>query len=174
MKQKSILALALVMGFATLAVGAPEDKADQKTTAKITWHQFADAVAKARHEKKMLVVDFYTDWCTWCKVMEEKTYRAKSIVDFAKKKLVMAKVNAESNEKTQFQDKEYTYRQLAQAFGVRGFPTTAFLTENGELITLVSGYIPPEKFLPILNFLQGKHYEKMSFDEYMAKHKDEK
>lgn len=136
---------------------------------KLKWHTFSEALAKGKSENKLIVVDFYTDWCTWCKVMDEKTYGDPAVVDFASKKLVLAKVNAESNEKTTYKGKEYTFRQLSAAFGIRGFPTTIFLTPKGEFLTDVTGYITAEKFLPMLQYLEGGHYEKLTFDEFLAK-----
>ncbi|MDZ7305330.1 MAG: thioredoxin fold domain-containing protein, partial [candidate division KSB1 bacterium] len=123
----------------------------------------------AKKEKKMMVVDFYTDWCGWCKVMDRETYGNANVIKFAKEKLVLVKVNAESNEKTNFRNRTYTYRQLAAAFGVTGYPATAFLDANGEVLTLVPGYIPPDKFLPILEYLEGGHHKNMKFDEFLAK-----
>ncbi|RMD99386.1 MAG: DUF255 domain-containing protein [Calditrichaeota bacterium] len=158
----------LVALSASMVLGAGGQKKEKKG---IVWLNFPQAIAKAKKENKMIVVDFYTDWCTWCKVMDEKTYGANEIIDFARKKLIMAKVNAESKDKVKFKENEYTYEQLAQAFGVTGYPSTIFLGPNGEFLTSVSGYIPPDHFLPILEFLEGKHYQKMKFEEYLKKRK---
>jgi thioredoxin-related protein len=138
---------------------------------QLTWLSFEQGLAASKKEKKMMVVDFYTDWCGWCKVMDRETYANESVVKFAKARLVMVKVNAESNEKTRFRGQEYSYRQLAMAFGVTGYPATAFVDANGEVITLVPGYVPPDKFLPVLEYLDGGHYKNMKFEEYIEKRK---
>lgn len=138
---------------------------------EIKWHGFVEALKKGKAENKMIVVDFYTDWCSWCKVMDKKTYGHDDVIKFASKKLVMSKVNAESHEKTIYKDKEYSYRQLTAGFGITGFPATIFLSPEGEFITNVSGYITVDKFLPMLEFLEGKHYETMKYDEFLAKKK---
>lgn len=146
---------------------------DDDESKEIKWLGFKEALEKGKTENKMIVVDFYTDWCSWCKVMDKKTYGNSEIIDFASKKLVLAKVNAESNEKTIFKGKEYTYRQLSAGFGITGYPATVFLSPDGEFITDVSGYVPAEKFMPILEFLEGKHYQSMKYEEYLAKRKTE-
>jgi thioredoxin-related protein len=147
----------------------PDDT--KSANGQLTWLSFEQGLALSKKEKKMVVVDFYTDWCGWCKKMDKDTYGNASVMKFAKEKLVLVKVNAESNEKTRFRDKEYSYRELAMAFGVTGYPATAFIDATGEVLTLVPGYIPADKFLPVLEFLSGGHHKTMKFEEYMAKRK---
>lgn len=136
---------------------------------KIKWRSFAEAIEKGKAENKMIVVDFYTDWCSACKLMDKNTYGNSDVISYAGKNLIMTKVDAESNDKTKFRGKEYSYRQLAMGFGVRAYPTTVFITPKGEFLTDIKGYIPADKFIPILEFLDGKHYENMEFEEYLAK-----
>lgn len=165
MNSRKFLTILIVFMVALIASAGHAQSARSKKS--IQWHDFAQAVAKAKAENKLIVVDFYTDWCSWCKVMDAKTYGDSTITAFAGKKLVMAKVNAESNETVSYKGNEYTYRQLAAGFGVRGYPATIFLDASGEFITSVPGYVPAEQFLPILEFLDGKHYVKMSFEKFL-------
>ncbi|MGC8897741.1 MAG: thioredoxin family protein [Bacteroidota bacterium] len=37
--------------------------------------KFSAALEKAKHEKKILMVDFYAVWCKPCKMLEEQVYR---------------------------------------------------------------------------------------------------
>ncbi|MFQ5627448.1 MAG: thioredoxin family protein, partial [bacterium] len=102
--------LAKLLLFTLLAAGIAFGLAfsDDDESKEIKWYGFEEALQKGKTENKMIVIDFYTDWCSWCKVMDKKTYGNDKVIDFASKKLVLAKVNAESNEKTTFQGKEYT------------------------------------------------------------------
>jgi len=168
MKIKNRMVLGVLLPVFFLA-GALTPRSEGPKKNEVTWLSFEQGLAASKKEKKMMVVDFYTDWCGWCKVMDQKTYGDTSVVKFAKAKLVLVKVNAESNEKTRFRDQDYTYRELAAAFGVNGYPATAFIDANGEVLTLVSGYIPADKFLPVLEFLDGGHHKMMKFEEYLAK-----
>ncbi|MGC6414302.1 MAG: DUF255 domain-containing protein, partial [Bacteroidia bacterium] len=40
----------------------------------VTWYNFTDGYNKAVKEGKIILIDAYTDWCGWCKVMDKKTY----------------------------------------------------------------------------------------------------
>jgi len=153
--------------FASVATSSSDDAKSKKN--EVSWLSFERGLAASKKEKKMMVVDFYTTWCGWCKVMDKETYGNANVVKFAKEKLVLVKVNAESSEKTRFRDKEYTYRELAMAFGVTGYPATAFIDATGEVLTLVPGYIPPDKFIPVLEYLADGHHKTMKFEEFLAK-----
>jgi len=135
---------------------------------ELTWLSFEQGLAAVKKERKMMIADFYTDWCGWCKKMDKDTYGDSSVIEFARKKLVLVKVNAESEEKTRFREQEYTYRELAAAFGVNSYPATAFIDANGEVLTLVPGYIPADKFLPVLEYLNDGHHKTMKFEAFLA------
>jgi thioredoxin-related protein len=170
MMKKNDCFIVVALMLAGLISAAPLRSDDSKAKKnQLTWLNFGQGLSAAKKEKKMMVVDFYTDWCGWCKVMDRETYEHPTIIQFAREKLVLVKVNAESNEKTHFRDREYTYRELAMAFGVKGYPSTAFIDADGEVITLVPGYVPADKFLPLLEFLEGGHYKNMKFEEYLTK-----
>lgn len=179
------MAKRLVLGFIlltlVLAAGGWKQSAtkgtefsEKKKVDKITWNTFDKGIELSKKEDKLLVVDFYTDWCHWCKVMDEETYGSKEVIKFAKGNVIMAKLNAETNQKYKFKNAYYSGRELSMMFGVQGFPTTVFMNSKGELITKVSGYIPAEKFMMILKYLAGNWYEKMKFDEFVKKEKERK
>ena len=173
MMRKRILILALsslaviVFAFATLTHGIEGNG----KKSEITWQTFDKGVELAKKEKKMLVLDIYTDWCHWCKVMDKDTYGNPEVVKYAHENLVMAKLNAETDEKFKFKEGNYSGRQLSIMFGVEGFPSTIFLNSEGELITSISSFIPADRFIMMLKYLDGNWYEKMKFDEFVKKEK---
>lgn len=138
---------------------------------KVVWHSFDEGMAKAAKEKKNVLIDFYTSWCHWCKTMDEKTFSNSEVAKKLKKQFVSIRINAESNtEKATYKGETYTNVQLTQSFGVRGFPSLAFLDKQGEPITVVPGFIPPETFVYILDYVNQECYKKqMSFEDFMKK-----
>lgn len=141
-----------------------------KKTA-IPWNSYSEGMKKAVKEKKYLIVDFYTDWCKWCKVMEEKTYANPKVLEVVNQYFILAKVDADKVEDTlEYQGKAYSLGQFLTALNVTGFPSTAFFDPKGEIITLVPGMIPAETFVSILHYIrQDCHEQKISFKEYQQK-----
>jgi len=132
---------------------------------------FNKGLEKASNEKKNMLVDFYTDWCHWCKVMDEKTFNNPEIAKKLSERFVTVRLNAESRTETAtFKGKKYDNIELTGAFRVRGFPSLAFISSEQEIITVIPGYIPPETFTLILDYIDQECYKKqMSFEEFMKK-----
>lgn len=126
-----------------------KEKAAQETTAKpaneIHWlHDYDAAMAEAKKTGKPVMIDFYTDWCHWCKVLDKKTYTDPKVVNAADK-LLAVKINAEKSPK------------LAQKFNVDSYPRIVFLSSEGKEIYQIKGYEPPDQFLPDMKAaLKGK------------------
>ncbi|HQK95102.1 MAG TPA: thioredoxin family protein [Armatimonadota bacterium] len=115
--------------------GVPEADAAGSVAEGIQWVSDLDqAVRSAAAEKKPVMVDFYTDWCSWCKKLDSDTYTDTEVQKLAAR-FVNAKVDAEAD------------RAAAEKYQVDGFPTIVFLSPDGEEIHRIGGYAPPEKFL---------------------------
>ena len=79
------------------------------------WLKFDAGLAKAKKENKSIVVDFYTDWCHWCKVMEKQTFENADVAKKLKERFVTVRVNAEAqNEQVTFQNQKMSNVQLTR------------------------------------------------------------
>lgn len=156
---------------------AKDDKTVKTSAAKsgeagkAEWVSFDKGMERAGKEKKHMIVDFYTDWCHWCKVMDEKTFSNEEVNAELAANFVTVRIDAEDKNATAtYKGKTYNNVELTQAFGVRGFPSLGFLNSDGEVITLVPGYVPPETFIYILKYIDQECYTKqMSFEDFMKK-----
>ncbi|HBE03480.1 MAG: hypothetical protein A2096_13555 [Spirochaetes bacterium GWF1_41_5] len=143
---------------------------DQKKKSE-EWMAFNQGLIKGAAEKKPAVIDFYTDWCHWCKVMDEKTFSNPEVKKFLQENFITVKVQAEStDEQHTFQGKDYNSVQLTRAFGISGFPSLAFLDSGQNVITVMPGYIEAPMFLHILKYIKGEYYKKqMSLEDFIKK-----
>jgi thioredoxin-related protein len=161
---KSIKSLLTVLLFSFISLQAADS----------SWIGFNEGLAKGKAENKNIIVDFYTDWCHWCKVMDEKTFSEKHIAEKLKSRFVTVRINAEDEKQSAvYQGKTFNNVQLTQAFEVTGYPSLAFLEPDGAVITVIPGYVPPETFVHILEYIDQKLYEKkMPFDEFLKKQEE--
>jgi thiol:disulfide interchange protein len=112
------------------------------TPTSINWQKDLDKalnIAKANHGK--VIVDVYTDWCGWCKKMDQTIYTDPKIIALSKKH-VFLKLNAEDGGQGQ---------RFAGRMDVDGYPTTIILDENGRSLNSVAGYPPSiQRFIDLI------------------------
>jgi thioredoxin-related protein len=101
--------------------------------------------------------------------MDRETFSDKEVIGYFNNTFIAVKINGESKAKMKLPQGEFNGRELSRMFGVRGYPTYWFLKPDGERINYTSGYSPPARFLPLLKFVGGKHYENMTFKEFLEK-----
>jgi len=128
------------LGSAREAVRPPAETEPQPSTynepqpgrGAIAWRRdLRRAIEVARAEDKLVVADVYTDWCGWCKKMDQTIYSDPAIVALSRQQ-VFVKVNAE--DRGQGQD-------FAEQMRVQGYPTTIILDGQGRVLNIVKGYI---------------------------------
>ena len=59
----------------------------------LVWYSFDEGYNKAVKEDKIILIDAYTDWCGWCKVMDKKTYTQASVIEYLNENFVCVKLN---------------------------------------------------------------------------------
>ena len=107
---------------------------------EIEWQKNYDAaLAQAKKEQKILLVDIYTDWCGWCKKLDRETYSSKDVQAKIAKDFIAVKINPEKSEAGQ---------KLAQQFDPKGvLPFLVFIDSTGKQIAQIDGYVNAAAFL---------------------------
>lgn len=135
----SLIALALIFLY-NIKVSAEEIKFEKGT--------FNEVLKKAKSENKILMIDFFTDWCKWCVELDKKVYTDNDVAEFANSKQVNWKIDAEKGEGV----------GLAKKYAVSGYPTIVFVDGNGDEVDRIVGYMPAKDFLKkIKEFSEGKN-----------------
>lgn len=156
------------------SIGVPVATAgvvNEKKPTEPDWQRLDKALALARDSGKLIIVNFYTDWCPNCRRMNEKTYRDEAVLKQLANSFIPVKLNAESSRPLIIEGRTVTEFQVALMFQVGSYPTTWFLTSDGRPLLPVKGYYGPDLFAPMLRFVEGGWYEKMDFDMYMEREK---
>jgi thioredoxin-related protein len=136
--------------------------------AKTEWIGFDQAMERALAEQRFVITDYYTSWCKWCKVMDEKTYTDPGVVEAINKKFVAAKIDGESPEKLIYQGKQMSQMELTQLLKVEGFPTTIVMDAQGKVLVQIAGYIDVPGYLKMLEYITSGAYQAKSYDDYQA------
>ena len=113
------------------------------------WFENIDkARAEAKDTNKPMLLNFSgSDWCIWCKKLNNEVLSKTVFQKYARENLVLVNVDF-----PQFTSQNDTLKkqnqQLAQTFRVQGFPTVVLLSSDGKEIGR-TGYQPsgPEKYV---------------------------
>ena len=119
------------------------------------WYGFEEGYKKAIKEDKILLVDAYTEWCGWCKVMDRETYTDATVIAALKKDFICVKFNPEIDKTYVFGDRSMDGRTLLLWLGQGesgGYPTTYFMLNPAKNDNPFNqpGYFPPADFMTLL------------------------
>ena len=101
--------------------------------------QLEQFLAQAKEQKKLVLLDFYADWCISCKEMEVNTFANPEVnQELQKFVLLQADVTKNSSEN----------QALLKRFGLFGPPGILIFDLNSEELKdqRVIGYMPPQRF----------------------------
>ena len=103
--------------------------------SSINWYSWGnEAFEKAKAENKPILLSISGSWCHWCHVMDNTTYSDKQVIRTINRDFVPIRVDTDRRP------------DINARYNLGGWPTTAFLTPEGYIITGAT-YIPPEKML---------------------------
>lgn len=94
-----------------------------------------EMLAYAKKTNQYVYLDFYTDWCRPCKMMDYSTFLDTSLIRFFKNRVLLKKINSEKDTLTP---------KVYQAFS---YPDCILLNPNGEKVWKFPGYMDAEFLL---------------------------
>ena len=116
------------------------------------------ALAQAGKENKMVLLDFTgSDWCGWCIKLQKDTFSKPEFEKFAEQSLVLVELDFPRG-KTQSDELKKQNEELAEKFGVQGFPTLVLLDPQGKEAARNVGYLQggPEAFIQWVEAAQSR------------------
>ncbi len=113
----------------------------------VNWRDWSsEAFDEADRDGKLVLLDISAVWCHWCHVMDETSYSDQKVAEFINRKFVPVRVDTDR------------MPDVNERYNMGGWPTTAILTPNGEVLVGAT-YVPPEKLMETLEQLAGFYDE---------------
>jgi thiol-disulfide isomerase/thioredoxin len=132
----TIIALAVLLAVPIWGA-APSDAA-----GAIEWHDYEEGMNLSAAQNKSVLIDFSTDWCSWCKKMDAETYTDARVIGKARH-FVCIKVDGDLR------------GDLVSSYGVKAYPTTVFVAPNGTVARSIDGFKGPDDFLNEMDLALG-------------------
>ncbi|MGD0016752.1 MAG: thioredoxin family protein [Verrucomicrobiia bacterium] len=113
-------------------------------TASLNWESdYETALDKAKKDKKLVMLDVYTDWCGWCKILDRDTFSDEIVQEMLMRSFVAVKINPEKSQKN---------RQIEQQLGRVGlYPHIYLIDANGRQLVEIPGFVPAKQFVQQLD-----------------------
>ena len=106
--------------------------------AELSWTtSYSAGLRRARQEERPAIVDFHSESCGWCRLMERESYADAQVVATLTN-YVCIKVDVGEDAET------------AMAFGIQSVPRTVIINRRGDVVGDHIGYLPVERFREIL------------------------
>jgi thioredoxin:protein disulfide reductase len=115
----------------------------------LTWeHSEAEASARAKAEKRPMLIDFTAEWCGACKEIAKETFSDPRVVEKAvSAKFVAIKVDATNDEDPQVDAVKGKYK-------VVGLPTVVIYDSSGNERKRFNEFVGPEPFLAAIKDIE--------------------
>ena len=146
---------------------------------KINWLSIDEVNVKMKSDPKPIIMDIYTNWCYWCKVMDKKTYNNREVISYINQHFYAVKLNAETKQPVVWNNTTYNYDErnkvndfaLYATQGQLAFPNTVIFAQKQENPAAIPGFMEPKEIEVILKYFGDGNYKTQNFNEYSANFK---
>lgn len=154
-------------------------KVSSTTHDKLVWIKMDEITPKMKSDPKPVIIDIYTNWCYWCKVMDKKTYVNSKVVAYINDHFYAVKLDAETKEIVEWKDKKFNFNDqykindfaLYLTSGDISFPTTVIIPDESSAPISFQGFLEPQEIEPILKYFGEGAYKNESYVVYKSNFK---
>lgn len=163
--------LAIFCLFVLLIIGA---SFSQPNKEKVKWLSIAEMQAAYAKQPKPILMDVYTSWCGWCKVMDRETYSNPKVAAYLNEHYYAVKFDAEQKDSIVWNGQHFGYNPNNKVhdlavylmFGQMSYPTTIFLPELTARPAPLPGYLKPKELETPVKFFGDGAYKNSTFPDF--------
>lgn len=156
----TILLLSSTLSFA-------QDQAD--FNSGFEWVSLADAQVQAKESGKKILLFGFAEWCTYCLKTRKETFPDSTVLASISNYYIPVQLDGESDTEIEFNGQTLKENELARYLRLTSFPTHYFIDSEGEILGAQPGFIEPDIYTPLLDFVGTDSHKKMSFEEFFEK-----
>lgn len=175
LKRKIYLALCVLIPVLSNAQPNPDGSWVKWMDIETAWKQYQE-------NPKPILVDFYTDWCGWCKHMMKTTYAQQDLAAYINANYYPVKFNAEGKDTITWMGKTYKPTSsenrkphpwaVEMLQGNLSYPTSIFLNgfsakdSSFGLNLIAPGYLDRQNIEPLLVFTLENVFRNSNYEDF--------
>lgn len=144
--------------FLSLALASCKGGEDSKVNdSEVTWLSVEKADKVDNKDGKRYFIDVYTEWCGWCKVMDQNTFTQPQVIKYMNENFHSVKFDAEMKEKVSFNGESFDWQSMGRG-GINGlalkflggdlsYPSYVILNAQKKPVAVIRGYMEADQFL---------------------------
>lgn len=129
---RMLTVLAIASQFNVASFADDGDAASAAAETPSGWStNFSESLDQAEKSHKLVLADFYTSWCGWCKQLDKTTFADPQFMQYVNEHFIPVKLDAEDKGEGQ---------RTAEKNDVSAYPTGLVFAPNGKVIGRIFGY----------------------------------
>jgi len=96
-------------------------------------YDYSAARKESLEKNQPLLLEFSTENCLWCKKLDNTTFRDPALIAWLNERIVILRLDAEREPR------------IAQALKITNYPTLILAAPNGNILTIIEGYMEAPK-----------------------------
>lgn len=138
--------------------------------AQLKSYSFEEAEKIVRENPKSIVVFIHTNWCKYCKMMENSTFKDPEVIAYLNKHFYFVSLDAESKDAITFNNHTFQFKPTGQNTGTHElamelatidgqviYPTITILDVDYSIALQTTSFKNSENLLTLLKKMKQRH-----------------
>ncbi len=138
------------------------------------WQSWNDIQVMSKKDKKPVIIDIYTNWCRYCKLMEKNTYGHDSVKNYLVRNYYRYKLNAQSRDSIVYMGKVFKYNPLYKVHdfvlyltkGNVAYPATVILPSENQPPYYELGALEPHQMEMLLKYFGDRRFTRYTLNDW--------
>jgi len=151
----------------------------QKHAGKVGWQSPEQVSAQYKQQARPIIIDVYTEWCAYCKVMDRTTWSNPEVAAYISEKFYAVKFDAEQRKAALWMDTTFEYKSaykvhMLAARWLQGnmvYPSTVIIIPGHPEEIVIPGVLKVAELEPMLKYFGEGHYRTRAWTDFRQQYK---